>query len=45
MIPMMIANMPPGLTAIHTVVKGPSNCTVNRLALPGSKCHRAMLFV
>ena len=32
MIPMMIANMAAGLTAIHTGAKGPSNCTVTACA-------------
>jgi 3-oxoacyl-[acyl-carrier-protein] synthase II len=32
MIPMMIANMASGLTAIHTGAKGPSNCTVTACA-------------
>jgi 3-oxoacyl-[acyl-carrier-protein] synthase II len=32
MIPMMIANMAAGLTAIHTGAKGPNNCTVTACA-------------
>ena len=32
MIPMMIANMASGLTAIHTGAKGPNNCTVTACA-------------
>jgi 3-oxoacyl-[acyl-carrier-protein] synthase II len=32
MIPMMIANMSAGLTAIHTGAKGPNNCTVTACA-------------
>ncbi len=32
MIPMMIANMAAGLTAIHTGVKGPNSCTVTACA-------------
>ncbi|MBW4653630.1 MAG: beta-ketoacyl-ACP synthase II [Kaiparowitsia implicata GSE-PSE-MK54-09C] len=32
MVPMMIANMAAGLTAIHTGAKGPNNCTVTACA-------------
>jgi 3-oxoacyl-[acyl-carrier-protein] synthase II len=32
MIPMMIANMAAGMTAIHTGAKGPNNCTVTACA-------------
>ncbi|MDJ0553463.1 MAG: beta-ketoacyl-ACP synthase II [Microcoleaceae cyanobacterium MO_207.B10] len=32
MIPMMIANMAPGLTAIHTGAKGPNSCSVTACA-------------
>jgi 3-oxoacyl-[acyl-carrier-protein] synthase II len=45
MIPMMIANMAAGLTAIHTGAKGPNNCTVTACAAGSNAIGDALRLV
>jgi 3-oxoacyl-[acyl-carrier-protein] synthase II len=45
MIPMMIANMAAGLTAIHTGAKGPNSCTVTACAAGSNAVGDAFRFI